>query len=270
MLPVLQIGGAALPLPPLILLLGLYIALDVAQRQAVKRRVNGDHIYNIGFNSLVIGLLAGRLAFVLLNLDAYLQIRPVGRMLLSFITPLLGSEVPLVGVLAALGVMVYFMRKHKIDWLRAADAYATGAAVFVVALWLAHLSSGDAYGVATRLPWGVNLWAETRHPTQVYNLLVSGGILYVLLRLEPAQAAAKQHSEAKTLSAPYDGFAALLFVVLTSLTIVLLEPLRADSEIIGAGYRAWQVGALLALVACLGVLAWQAPPRSETEPESAE
>jgi phosphatidylglycerol:prolipoprotein diacylglycerol transferase len=274
MLPVLQIGGLAIPLPPLVLLLSLYIALDVAQRQAAKRGLDGDKAYNLAFNSLLIGLLAARLSFVLVNLKDYLAIRPVGRMIVSFVTPLLGSEILLVGLVVGLGTAIYYIRRYDFDWRRAADAYAIGAAVFVTGLWLANLVSGDAYGVETGLPWGIDLWGARRHPTQLYNLVVGGGVLALLLRIQPAPARKKKkkqkafHGKRKRLGpvAPYDGFAALLFVALTSLTILVLEPLRADSVVIAGGYRAWQIGALVALVASLALVASQAPARAERQP----
>jgi phosphatidylglycerol:prolipoprotein diacylglycerol transferase len=257
MLPVLQLGGLAIPLPPLVLLLGLWIALDVAQRQAARRGLDGDKAYNLAFNSLIIGLLAARLAYVLLNLDAYLAIRP-------------GSEIPLVGLVVGLSVATFYIRRHNFDWKHAVDAYAVGAAVFVIALWLSHLFGGDAYGTETRLPWSVNLWGARRHPTQVYNLIASAVILAVIWRFAPVPKPGKKkktkafHGKKKrTWTALYDGFVAQLFVILTSATILLLEPLRGDSPVLAGGYRTWQIGALVALVASLALFARQAPSQPE-------
>lgn len=273
MLPVLQLGGLAVPLPPLVLLLSLYVALDVSQRQAVKRGLDGDKAYTLAFNSLLAGLLAARLAFVLLNLDAYLAIRPIGRMLVSFVTPLLGSELPLVGVGVTLALAVAYVRRFDLDWRSAADAYAVGAAVFVVGLWMAHLLSGDAYGIETRLPWGINLWGATRHPTQVYNLIVGAGILALLWRIAPAPRPGKKRKEKplrgqrRTIwKAPYDGFVAQLFVTLTSAALLILEPLRADSAVVAGGYRVWQIVGLVALVASLALFASRAPVRDKGQP----
>ena len=278
MLPVLQLGGLALPMPPLALLLGLYIALDISQKQAVRRKLNGDRVYNIGFNSLVIGLLSARLAFVLANLNTYLQIRPVSRMLISFVTPLLGSEIGWVGLIVGIAAAAFFMRRHKISWVSALDAYAIGGSFFVITLWAAHLLSGDSYGVQTSLPWGINLWGASRHPTQIYSLIISTGVFWFLRRVEPAPDRSKKKKKKKSFQggkgrfrprAPYEGYVAILFVLLTSLTILLLEPLRADSPVIAGGIRVWQIGALVTLVIALGLLARQAPPRPQEDKTTA-
>ena len=277
MLPVLQLAGASIPVPPIILLIGLYVALDVAQRQAARRGVDGNKAYNLGFNTLVIGLLAARLAFVLINLDVYLAIRPVGRMLIAFVTPLLGSEIPLVGLAAGLLYAAFYIRRNQFKWARVADAYAVGAAVFLVSIWLAHFASGDSYGIQTTLPWGINLWNATRHPTQIYNLLISAGILYLLLRVEPVPIGVHKKKKKKSsrrnkksggmrFTPSYNGFAAQLFFMLTGLTIVILEPLRADSRVVLGNLRIWQIAGLLALLIGLAISAWQAPRRSTRTP----
>jgi prolipoprotein diacylglyceryltransferase len=104
---------------------------------------------------------------------------------------------------------------------------------------LGLLLSGEAFGYPTIAPWGIPLFGAIRHPTQIYFALaavLSGIALHTLAR-RPLPAGA--------LFGAYLG--------LQGLTLLLLEPFRADSLVLPFGIRSAQVFGLGLL---LGVLAW--------------
>jgi phosphatidylglycerol:prolipoprotein diacylglycerol transferase len=83
------------------------------------------------------------------------------------------------GLLAGL---IYGHRKHFHFW-SIMDILTPGLAVMGVVFGIAHLASGFAFGKPTRLPWGISLWGEIRHPSQVYETFIAGLMLSIILIL---------------------------------------------------------------------------------------
>jgi prolipoprotein diacylglyceryltransferase len=106
-----------------------------------------------------------------------------------------------------------------------------------VALGVAHLASGDAFGAPARLPWSIYLWNAYRQPSQIYEIL---GALIVLGLWRWAR---------NRLPAP--GFGIILVVAASAAASIFLEAFRGDSAIVTGGFRAPQLWGLLVLGACL-------------------
>lgn len=107
------------------------------------------------------------------------------------------------------------------------------------------LLSGEALGTPTTLPWGIDLFGTTRHPTQLYFALAALLSLIFLRRL------ARYSLPTGTLMAAYLG--------LHGLALLLIEALRADSLLLPGGIRAAQV---FGLVLLLYALHWMSRHRS--------
>jgi phosphatidylglycerol:prolipoprotein diacylglycerol transferase len=247
MLPLLRIGPLTLRTPGLALLAGLWLGLEIASREGVRRGIHGDRIYNLGFYTVVAGILGARLGFVLLNLGLYTRLTPWVQALGAVFALTPGTEIAWIGVLAAVGVAAFFIRRWQLSPLAVADAFAPGAAIFAAGIGLANLLSGDYYGVETTAPWGIYLWAARRQPTQLLFILSAVRILYLLLRL------------GRDPSRRPPGLLAQVLVTLLSLAILLIEPLRGDSPVVGDGIRVWQVIALVGLAGGLATFASRAP-----------
>ena len=119
------------------------------------------------------------------------------------------------------------------------DALTPFFAIFAVGLALAHLASGSAFGAPTSLPWRMDLWGATRHPSQIYALLASL-LTFSLLWFQ------------KTDSAP--GVYFLTFVALTSGWSLFLETFRGDSTLVFGGIRSAQIVAWIVLALSLFLL----------------
>lgn len=234
MLPVIQIGPLALQTPRLVILVGFWLALELASRQGIRRGLDQSVIQNAGLYGTLAGIAGARLGYVLQYWSVYRENLP-GILSLSPQT-LAPPEGLTVGLLVA---GVYFQRRG-VPFRPLLDAIAPGLAVLVSALALANFFSGEAFGAETSVPWAVELWGARRHPTQLYELATGLAMLGVVLW------AGRE--------VPAPGLLFLLFVALYAGARLLLEPFRANSLLILGGLRAAQVAGLAAVLAALGLM----------------
>lgn len=236
MFPILQLGPLAIQTPGLLLLLGVYLGLSLAERRLPQRGApDVNQLYNLFLLAGGVGLLAARLSFVLQNPALF---RGSWRNLVSLDASLLDPWAGLAfGLIVAL---VYGQRKGLSLWATL-DAYTPAAAVLAVFLGLAHLASGNAYGLPTSLPWGIELWGTKRHPTQVYETLLALGILAWLW------------PQFRHPLPPGTRF--VRFLTATAAATLLVHGWRADSILLPGGFRLEQVLAWLTMA--LGFWLWQ-------------
>jgi phosphatidylglycerol:prolipoprotein diacylglycerol transferase len=142
-------------------------------------------------------------------------------------------------IVATLVALVYGQRKKLLFW-RTLDVLTPGIVVFMVFIGLAHLASGDAFGVESDLLWAIELWGAQRHPTQIYEIFTALVILYLVLRLN--------------VNPRFDGFLFLAYSVMAAISRYLVEAFRGDSLITLGSLRSAQVLSLLLLVGALTVL----------------
>jgi prolipoprotein diacylglyceryltransferase len=240
MFPILQIGPAAVQVPGLALLAGLWLALSAAEKEAnriAEQRcaaagpLSAEAIYSVALAGLVAGLVGARLAYVLRYLGAYAA-DPLGILALNPAT-LAQTE----GVLVGLVTATVWGARRKLRLWPTLDALAPGVAVMGIAIAVAHLASGDAFGAPTSVPWRIFLWDDYRHPAQVYELLAAV-CTWGLWRWQARQPAAA-------------GVSFVRVAAMMAGARLFLEAFRGDSVLLAGGLRAAQVWAWLALAACL-------------------
>jgi phosphatidylglycerol:prolipoprotein diacylglycerol transferase len=108
-----------------------------------------------------------------------------------------------------------------------------------ISLGLAHIASGEAFGAATRMPWGIFIWGEMRHPTQIYETILACLILVALLLLE------------KSKYSRTSGGIFWAFIGMSSAARLFIEAFRGDSTLILGSFRQDQVLAWFILVVSL-------------------
>jgi prolipoprotein diacylglyceryltransferase len=233
MSPVLQIGPLALPVPGLTLLVGVWIGLWLAEKEAARLQLNSEAVYTLALIGLVAGLIGARLAYVARYLSAYAS-DPSSVFSLN---P--ASLAPNDGVVIGLIAATLYSVRRKLPMRLTLDALTPFVAVMGVAVAVAHMASGDAFGAAARLPWSVYLWDEYRHPSQIYELITALGVLGIGWGVRGRRPPARV------------GFNFLLVVALSAAARIFLEAFRGDSLVIVGGWRAAQVVGLIILAACL-------------------
>ena len=233
MLPVLNIGPLAIQVPGLVILLGLWLGLSLAERQAPHFGVKANQLYNLVFIALVAGLIGARLAYVLRYPQAF------SGNLLSILSLNPGLLDLWGGIATGLVVALLYGQRKNMQFWPTLDALTPTLAVMAIAASLSQLASGAAFGAPTSLPWGIELWGARRHPSQLYEALAGASILMILWpgRFKPQE------------NAPGRYF--LLFIALSAGARLFLEAFRGDSVLLPGGLRLAQVLAWIVLAASL-------------------
>ena len=227
MLPIVNIGPVAVPLPGLLLIVGVWLATLLLDKEASRINLSPETVTNLLLIGLIGGIVGARIGYALRHLDVYLDsvldIFAVNSAALSL------SDGFIIGSLAAL---IYGQRKELPLW-PTLDALTPGIGLFSVFAGLSHLASGDAFGAPTSLPWSIELWGAERHPSQLYEIVVALFVFWIVRRLKHASV--------------FPGFLALSFFGLSAASRVFLEAFRGDSEIVIGNIRSMQLLGLLVL-----------------------
>jgi phosphatidylglycerol---prolipoprotein diacylglyceryl transferase len=125
-------------------------------------------------------ILGGRIGYVLFYDSALitkdpLEILKVWHGGMSFHGGLLGVTVAIIG----------FARANKIDMLKLGDLVAPAVPIGLGFGRIANFINGELWGRPTDLPWGVVFPAAgyyPRHPSQIYEALLEGLVLFLVLR----------------------------------------------------------------------------------------
>lgn len=231
MLPVLNIGPLALPVPQFSLLLALWFGLSLAEKTAHRQKISADALYNLVFTGLSAGVIGARAGYVLQNPAVFIN-NPAN--IFSLNAGLLDAFAGF--ATGALGAFIYANRKKMAFW-NTLDALSPLFAAVYLGLAFSHFASGKAYGAETTLPWGIELWGAVRHPSQAYEMTAAAIIL--LWTFERAR-----HEQTP-------GTLFLRYTAVTAAVILFLEGFRGDSDTILWGIRLAQVFAWLILAGAL-------------------
>ncbi len=143
------------------------------------------HAEDLGFWAAFGIMIGGRLGYVLFYHPAYYFSDPVEIFKLwdggmSFHGGVIGTS---------LGI-VYFSLKEKLNWLRVHDYVACCVPFGLFFGRLANFVNQELWGAATTVPWAIRFVEPTpygailgppRHPTQLYEALLEGVLLFAIL-----------------------------------------------------------------------------------------
>lgn len=144
------------------------------------RRPNRDDIDNI-LPWMVVGvILGGRIGYVLFyNIGEYIA-DP-----LSILKIWEGGMSFHGGLLGVVAVILGFSRYHKINPLAMGDIVATVVPIGLFFGRIANFINGELFGRVTSVPWAVSFPQDgmPRHPSQLYEAVLEGIVLFVILWL---------------------------------------------------------------------------------------
>lgn len=153
-------------------MVGIWLAVWRALRHAPRYGIRQDDVLDIAFWSVALGIVGGRLAFVITNWSQYAP-DP-----LSAFRVWEGGMSYFGGFGLAIAVAIYLIRKRRIPIWQLGDLAAPSLALGYGIARIGCFAAGCCYGAPTDLPWGVQFPGHDHavHPTQLYatamNLLI--------------------------------------------------------------------------------------------------
>jgi phosphatidylglycerol---prolipoprotein diacylglyceryl transferase len=232
MLPVIRIGPLAVQFPGLILLIGLWVGLELVERQSARHNLPGGKLFSLVLVALGVGIVGARLVYTAQYPDIF-----NGNLinLFSFSPQLLNLPG---GILVCLVAGLAYAKQNRLPLWQTADALTVLLAVIMISIGLSNFASGNAYGAPASVPWAVYLWGQNRHPSQLYETFTAGWVLVIIWP------AAKNKFSTCIFSRP--GLRFWIFLVLTAASRLFLEYFR-QSQWVFDDYRLSQWMAWLIL-----------------------
>ena len=202
---------------------GVLLGLWISVRNSEKQGINGDDAWNLGIFMVLAGIVGAKILYIINDWKDYSGGN--WREIFSLNT-LQAGGVFSGGLIGALVMGAWYMRKHYMPPLRTVDAFAPGLAFGHVLGRFGCFSAGCCYGKPTNHFWGVTF-------TNPLAKLVSDTPLGV--RLEPTQLieAAAEFINFVFLMwllkrKKFDGQVFAAFIMLYGIERFLIEFLRGD------------------------------------------
>ena len=229
-----------------VLLALAYLAgLQLAVVRARRAGLDSARVMDLGIYLIIAALVGAKLMLVIVDFD-YFRDRP--RELLSLVR---AGGVFYGGLIFALVVGLWLVRRYRLPVWTAADMYAPGIALGHVVGRLGCLLAGCCYGRPTDLPWGITFTSPVAasnvgtplgtplHPTQLYDAGAELLILIFLLAFERR-------------GRPFPGRTFWLYMLLYAVSRFIVEMFRGDERGALMGFSTSQFVSLI--VAPLAVL----------------
>ncbi|HYM51036.1 MAG TPA: prolipoprotein diacylglyceryl transferase [Candidatus Limnocylindrales bacterium] len=258
--PVLvTIGGLTIHWYGVMVALGLYAGIQVALRDAPRRGIDRDKLLNTSLIAAVLGVLGGRLYYVVQNTPQFYlqhptQILAVWQGGMAFYGAIFGG-----GLALLIGCW-----RYRMNFWSVADLGALGLCIGQVFGRIGNIINGDIVGYPTNGSWGFvytnpHTFAPRNvavQPANLYELLIALG-LFILLwsvrkRIQP------------------EGMLAMIYVVLYSISQFLIFFLR-DNIILFHGLKQAQLTAIVVTIITIPFILYllrrgQRLERGESEP----
>ena len=255
--PVLvTIGGLKIHWYGIMIALGLYAGIQVALRDAPRRGINTDQLMNVALLAAVLGIVGGRLYYVVQNNPSFYlhhpaQILAVWQGGMAFFGAIFGG---------GLALVISAWRWRMPLW-SLMDIGALGLTIGQAIGRVGNIINGDIVGYRTN-GWGFeytnpNTFGPPNTPVQpasLYELLISLALFLLLWNLRT-----RIHPE---------GMLAMIYLILYSISQFFIFFVR-DNVVILGGLKQAQVTSLVVIALTLPVIAYLLrkerlnPPRDE-------
>ena len=217
------------------ILIGWWYGKIVLKKQLVE---NIERIYSSKYDDLItyiiIGvIIGGRLGYILfynLNfyLDNILEIFKIWKGGMSF-------HGGLIGVIT--GTLI-FSNKNNLNYRVYFDTISVVAPIGIFLGRISNFINSELYGTPTQKPWGIvfpNVDLLKRHPSQIYEALLEGIVLFIILNFLVFNKKNKF------------GFISCIFLILYGFFRIICEQYREPDEHIGYLLNHLSVGTVLSL-----------------------
>lgn len=232
-----------------------FLVAGVLLKRLAKERifpVPPERSGDILFDTMLGVILGGRLGYALIYKPGLYLTHPVE--LVRIWEGGLSFHGGLAGVIVA---VLWFARRRKVSVARIMDACALAAPPGIFFVRMANFVNGELWGRPTDVPWAMvfpsrEAGGVPRHPSQIYEGLLEGVLLFVLLwavRRRPAFRPA--------------GRLASLFVLGYGTVRFLAEFTREPDSFLGAVLGPFSMGQVLcAIMIAIGIWGWRRSGRA--------
>jgi phosphatidylglycerol:prolipoprotein diacylglycerol transferase len=185
-----EIGGFPVYTYGVLLAAAYLLGLQFALVRARARGLDANRVMDLGIWIIISALIGAKLLLLVVDIDAFRQ-NPR-----ELLTLMRSGGVFYGGLIAAVAVAFWYMRRHRMPLWPVCDAFAPGIALGHVIGRMGCFFAGCCFGKATDVPWAVTFTSEYAsqnvgtplnvplHPTQLYEAGAEFAILGFLLFLE--------------------------------------------------------------------------------------
>jgi phosphatidylglycerol:prolipoprotein diacylglycerol transferase len=219
MFPVIQVGPFSVQASGFLLLLGLWSGLGLSSRYSRNLNVSASKLEGLVLYSILAGIIGARLFYVL----RYPQIITKSPLSIFSLNPTMFDGTA--GILVAVLTLLIIIQRRKMDLWQILDGITPLLSVISLSLALTHLASGSVYGIPTKMPWGITLWNEIRHPTQIYEIVLAGLVFFILW-------SSYRKGVDAWIPTHIQGLHFLTFAVFTAISWIIVDTFRADTVLI--------------------------------------
>ena len=172
------------------ILLGVCAAFFIITKEAKRKNIDKEYLYNLFFYTLLIGILGARLYYVLFNIDYYLA-NPSEILMIWH-----GGLAIHGGIIFGLLFIIFYSKRKKVDLLLILDIAVVGIILAqAIGRW-GNFFNGEAYGRIVSLSFlknlhlpdfiikGMYINGKYREPTFLYESILSfiGFIILLIIR----------------------------------------------------------------------------------------
>jgi phosphatidylglycerol:prolipoprotein diacylglycerol transferase len=207
-----------------VLLAAAYLlGLRLAMVRAKGRGIDPTRALDLGIAIIISALVGAKLLLVVVDFDHYRQ-QPT-----DVLSILRAGGVFYGGLIAAVAVAFWYMRRHRLPLWTTCDVFAPGIALGHAVGRLGCLAAGCCFGRATTVPWAITFTSPVAHansgtplgvplhPTQLYESAAELLILGVLLATEKK-------------GRPFEGRTFWSYLVLYGISRFAIEFFRGDER----------------------------------------
>jgi phosphatidylglycerol:prolipoprotein diacylglycerol transferase len=171
----LSLGFLDLQAWGLLVSIGSLSALFISLKEAERKKIDQEIIWNLMILALLSMILGGKLFYSVLFLISS------GGVVFSF-----NSGFSFIGGGLLAGILVFlYLKSSKQDWKKISDLLVVGFIVSLISTRIGCLLISDHIGKITTLPWGMQYIDGTvRHPVALYHILFLSLILLIIKRLQ--------------------------------------------------------------------------------------
>ena len=184
-----ELGGFPVYTYGVLLAAAYLLGLQFALRRARARGLDANRVMDLGIWIIISALIGAKLLLLVVEFDTFRQ-NPR-----ELLTLLRSGGVFYGGLIAAVGVALWYLTRHRLPVWSVTDAFAPGIALGHVIGRLGCFFAGCCFGRITDVPWAVTFRNEYAaqnvgtplnvpiHPTQLYEagaeLIILGGLLWL-------------------------------------------------------------------------------------------